>query len=85
MEADPTDSEPVESSSLLVNSVKGVINVRTTSGFISSLQIYNVSGALIYSDNTLSTEYRIPVPGQKVYIVRALIGGAVNTAKVIVE
>jgi hypothetical protein len=85
MDADPDGIQPVASSSLRVSSRNGYIHVQSMGEAISSLQLYNMAGALIYSDNTRATEFRIPAPRQQVYIVRALIGDTVKTEKVIVE
>jgi hypothetical protein len=67
-----------------VTSSDGFINVRSFD-VINSLQVYSLSGALIYSNNTPSTEYRIPATRHQMYIVRVQTGDTNQTEKIIVK
>jgi hypothetical protein len=59
------------------------INVFTRNGYlyvqtpspVSSLQVYNLTGALIYSSVTPSDYFCIQTDGQQIYIVKAVING----------
>ncbi|MDR1746168.1 MAG: hypothetical protein LBR49_02725 [Tannerella sp.] len=77
------DSEPVVND-LVVTAGVGTIEVRSAS-FIEDLQVYNIVGALTYSSNAATNFLRIPVVGQQVYIVKAVVGGEVKVRKVYVK
>ncbi|MDR3269162.1 MAG: DUF11 domain-containing protein [Tannerella sp.] len=63
----------------------GYIQVRSVAGIIKHLQIYNMAGMLIYSDDTASEEFRIPAERSQTYIVKAFVGNADIVEKVIVK
>jgi len=77
------DSEPVVND-LVVTAGVGTIEVRSAS-FIEDMQVYNIVGALTYSSNAATNFLRIPVVGQQVYIVKAVVGGEVKVRKVYVK
>jgi hypothetical protein len=67
-----TDNQaPVSSSELIVTALDGAIHVRSTSGRIRDLQVYNMGGGLIYDSRTEAESFRIPVARGEVYIVKA--------------
>jgi len=49
---------------------------------IENLQIYNMLGSLIYSNNKASDSFRISLGGWQVYIVKALVGNEIKVKKV---
>jgi hypothetical protein len=53
----------VEHPEVLCSGGNGCLYVRSTQGRISALQVYNTLGMLLYSDRTLSSEFKVPVPG----------------------
>ncbi|MDR1724557.1 MAG: hypothetical protein LBR84_11530 [Tannerella sp.] len=69
---------------LIVTSGAGTIEVRSAS-FIENLQIYNIVGSLVYSNNYVTNFFCVPVSGQQVYVVRATIDGIVKVRKVYVK
>ncbi|MDR0844449.1 MAG: right-handed parallel beta-helix repeat-containing protein [Tannerella sp.] len=85
MDIDPTANQPVASSSLLATSLNGELYVRATSGSIRSLEVYHVNGALIYSTQTESELFRVPVERGQVYVVKARIGETYEVRKVLVR
>ncbi|MDH6304573.1 hypothetical protein M2459_001308 [Parabacteroides sp. PF5-5] len=77
-------NEAISISELNVTSTDGYIHIQSKSS-ISSLQIYNISGALVYSSNKLSNNFRIAVDGQQIYVVKAKIGSSYHVEKVFVR
>jgi hypothetical protein len=78
-------NEPAEvrTEALTVTSLNGEIHVRSTGGVIRELQVYGITGALIYVATTPATEYRIPAEHGGAYVVRAKIGETTETKIVI--
>jgi len=70
----PTNNEEIELSDDMIVSSKDSYIVIEARNEISSLQIYNASGALVYNSTKLSTNYRVRVDRQQTYIVKAKIG-----------
>jgi hypothetical protein len=60
------------------------IEIQAHTGLIRRLHIYNVTGALVYATNTLSTHFSIPLEAG-LYIVRAQVGDAEKAEKVSVR
>ncbi|MDR1981200.1 MAG: T9SS type A sorting domain-containing protein [Tannerellaceae bacterium] len=85
MERNPTDNAVAtgESPGWNVSEKNGIIHVRSTQA-MSSLQVYNVSGALVYQTNKQSTSYEVRADRQQVYIVKAKIGEAYHVQKIVV-
>jgi hypothetical protein len=79
-----TRTEAVELPALQVSSTMGYIHVHSAYE-ISSLQVYSVTGALVFSSNKAATEYRIPAISRQMYIVRALLNNSTVTEKVITD
>jgi hypothetical protein len=78
------EAEQIEQRALQVSSGDRYIYVRSHEA-ISSLQVYSLTGALIYSTTAPSEQYRIAVSGQQTYIVKAKIGDEYKTEKVTVK
>ncbi|MDR1456018.1 MAG: T9SS type A sorting domain-containing protein, partial [Tannerella sp.] len=72
-------------SSWTAGAVDGAIHIRAVSGTISSLRIYTVAGAAVYSARESGTYFRIPVERGRVYLVHVEVNGAGETKKVIVK
>ena len=71
---------------VLFSSRDGYLYVRSPQAGIARLQVYSLSGMLLYSDGTVSREYRIAVGGPQTCIVRALLeDGTLVTRKVVVR
>ncbi|GHU55041.1 hypothetical protein FACS189411_02780 [Bacteroidia bacterium] len=80
-----TGSESTPSiSTLQVSSKDGYLNVQSQGGKIDRLQVYSLTGSLIYSSNSSSGRFNIPLPGG-VYIVKGLIGATYYTEKAVVR
>jgi hypothetical protein len=67
-----------------VSSRDRYIHIQSTSLLINQLQVYDITGALIYSANTPSGYFRIPVT-QGIYIIKAQIGDEHKVEKVFVK
>jgi hypothetical protein len=67
-----------------VSARDGYIYVQTPSP-AGSLQVYNATGALVYSSVTRSDYFRIQADGSQAYIVKAKIGEEYLTQKVFVK
>jgi len=81
----PTDNEEIElADDMIVSSKDGYIVIEARDE-INSLQIYNVSGALVYNSTKLSTDYRVRVDRQQTYIVKAKIENEYHIEKVFVK
>ncbi|GHU76271.1 hypothetical protein FACS189414_1910 [Bacteroidia bacterium] len=65
-----TESISTEVLDVHVSSEYGRILVKSNKGLISNLQIYSIPGTLVYSSNTLSDQFSIPVSGSQTYIVK---------------
>jgi hypothetical protein len=74
-----------EESALLVSGNDGYIHVRSTSGVIRHLWVFNLVGKTLYNDQTVSNEFKIPVERAQMYIVKALIGNRYVVKKVVVR
>jgi hypothetical protein len=79
------NSEITTNPVLLLSGWDGRIHVRSVSGLISHLLVYNMAGMLLYDDHTVSDEFSIPVERSQTYIVKALTGNKYSTGKVIVK
>jgi hypothetical protein len=80
-----TDNQAVSASGLIVYALDGTIHVRSTSGLIRDVQVYNMAGGLIYSSRTEAESFRIPVARGDVYIVKAQTGTSQEVRKVVVK
>ncbi|MDH6306166.1 hypothetical protein M2459_002880 [Parabacteroides sp. PF5-5] len=77
-------NEDVSADGLKVSAQNGYIYVQAPSA-ISSLQVYNVAGALVYNSNSKQTYYRIPADEYSTYIVKAKVGDEYLVEKVFVK
>ncbi|MDR1675854.1 MAG: T9SS type A sorting domain-containing protein, partial [Tannerella sp.] len=64
--------------------LSGHIRVRAVQGTIHRLEVYGVTGALLYAADDGAAEYRIPAPAG-VYLVKVMAGGEVTVKKVSVK
>jgi len=70
-----TDNQAVSpASELVVYAENGVIHVRSTSGPIRDVQVYNMVGGLLYRSRTAAEYFRIPAARGEVYIIKAQTG-----------
>ncbi|MDR1919744.1 MAG: VCBS repeat-containing protein [Tannerellaceae bacterium] len=67
-----------------VSGAYGRIDIQSFAGLISRLHIYSVTGALVYSANTASERFSIPV-AEGIYIIKAQIGDEYKVEKVFVR
>jgi hypothetical protein len=79
------DNEAVKAPVLYVSADGGYINIQSKGMEINSLQVYNLVGALVYSSNLRSAQFRIPAGGLQTYIVKARIGDEYHIQKVYVK
>ncbi|MDR3262050.1 MAG: hypothetical protein LBT78_09490, partial [Tannerella sp.] len=70
---------PIKDEDWLASSADGHIHVKSLSGDLSGLQVYNLAGMLIYRTNEKASQYRINARGSHTYIVRVMTG---NESKV---
>ncbi|MDR2533363.1 MAG: VCBS repeat-containing protein [Tannerellaceae bacterium] len=83
-----TGVEPVNPSPALhVAAGRGYVEVSSTEGPIESLQVYDAAGRRIYNNPGVnSARQRISIAGnQAMYIIKAIIGGRLHTAKAIIR
>ncbi|MDR3142316.1 MAG: hypothetical protein LBU37_11420 [Tannerellaceae bacterium] len=78
------DSETIGITDLNVTSRDGYIYVQTPSP-VSSLQVYSLTGALVYSSAMRSDYFRIQADGQQAYIVKVKLNEDYLTQKVFVK
>ncbi|GHT34691.1 hypothetical protein AGMMS49574_22580 [Bacteroidia bacterium] len=69
---------------LQVSSKDGYLDVQSQGGKIDRLQVYSLMGSLIYSSNSSSGRFNIPLSGG-VYIVKGQIGATYYTEKAVVR
>ncbi|GHU75867.1 hypothetical protein FACS189414_0850 [Bacteroidia bacterium] len=69
---------------LQVSSKDGYLDVQSQGGKIDRLQVYSLTGSLIYSSNSSSGRFNIPLSGG-VYIVKGQIGATYYTEKAVVR
>ncbi|GHV52572.1 hypothetical protein FACS1894181_15750 [Bacteroidia bacterium] len=68
---------------LQVSSGTGYIYIKSESGVIGSLQIYDTVGRLVYGTANLNErQFKLPVNGKQMYIVKATIGEATVVEKI---
>ncbi|GHV51136.1 hypothetical protein FACS1894181_12580 [Bacteroidia bacterium] len=68
---------------LQVSAGAGYIYIKSESGVIGSLQVYDAVGKLIYSTANLNErQFTLPVNGKQMYIVKATIGEATVVEKI---
>ncbi|MDR1623358.1 MAG: hypothetical protein LBS04_00050, partial [Tannerellaceae bacterium] len=79
-----TDSETISATGLSVTSRDGYIYVQTPSP-ASSLQVYSLTGALVYGSTTRSDYFRIQTDRQQAYIVKVKMNEEYLTQKVFVK
>lgn len=77
-------NEEISFNDLSVSSRDGYIYVQASLR-LSSLQIYNMTGAMVYSSNAQSDQFRIRVDRQQTYIVKAKASGEYIIQKVFVK
>ncbi|MDR1161320.1 MAG: hypothetical protein LBK45_03180 [Tannerellaceae bacterium] len=77
-------NEAISTTGLHVSSRSGYIYVQTSSP-VSSLQVYSVTGALVYSSATRQDYFSIPADGQQTYIVKVKLSEEYLTQKVFVK
>ncbi|GHT35608.1 hypothetical protein AGMMS49574_25380 [Bacteroidia bacterium] len=81
-----TGTETAEASALQVSGGAGYIYLKSNAGVIGYLQIFNATGQLVYSTGNLNeSQFRLPVNGQQIYLVRAGIGSETIVEKVFVK
>jgi hypothetical protein len=81
-----SDNDEITAPALTVTGSDGWIHLRSTSGdLIRSVQIYNLSGQLIYSTSASDSKLSIPVARSQTYIVKASAGNVDVIEKVIVK
>jgi hypothetical protein len=80
-----TGAEPIETPALHVSSANGYAYIQSSAGIISSLQIYNVSGALVYSSSTPADRFRIALATSQMYIIKAKIESEFKVEKIVVK
>ncbi|GHV51125.1 hypothetical protein FACS1894181_12570 [Bacteroidia bacterium] len=69
-------------SALQVSAGAGYIYIKSEAGVISSLQIYDTVGRLVYGTSNLNErQLKLPVNGKQMYIVKATIGEATHVEK----
>ena len=59
------------------------LHIRSLSGPASSLQVYTVSGVLVYNSTAMSDRFSVNVQKQRMYIVKAVIDGKEIIQKVV--
>ncbi|GHV03851.1 hypothetical protein FACS189416_0990 [Bacteroidia bacterium] len=69
---------------LQVSSKDGYLDVQSQGGKIDRLQVYSLTGSLIYSSNSSSGRFNIPLSGG-VYIVKGQTGATYYTEKAVVR
>ncbi|GHU54178.1 hypothetical protein FACS189411_00410 [Bacteroidia bacterium] len=77
-----TDLSPAPAA-LQVSSKDGYLNVQSQGGKIDQLQVYSLTGSLIYSSNSSSGCFNIPLSGG-VYIVKGQTGATYYIEKAVV-
>lgn len=77
-------NEEIGTKEISISSKDGYINVQASSP-ATSIQVYNTSGALVYSSNAKSDYYRIHVDSQQTYIVKVKINNEYTVEKVFVK
>ncbi|GHT43284.1 hypothetical protein FACS189438_0150 [Bacteroidia bacterium] len=71
-------------SALQVSGGAGYIYIKSESGVIGSLQVYDAVGRLLYSTANLNeSQFKLPVNGKQLYIVKAAASGISIIEKVI--
>jgi hypothetical protein len=78
-------NERISSSELRISSEQGWINITSKSGLIQHLQVYNLSGSLVYETNTPSASFRLPLQSGQTYLVKAKTGDSYQVEKVYVK
>jgi hypothetical protein len=85
-ESDPDHIEAVEADhDMQVSSANGYLYVQSPTGVISSLRVYNISGATVYGNDTPSDRFRISVEGKQTYLVKGKIGDTYRVRKIFVK
>ncbi|GHV52657.1 hypothetical protein FACS1894181_15920 [Bacteroidia bacterium] len=79
-----TGNEATPPPSILhVSGGAGYIYIKSESGMIGSLQIYDTVGRLLYSTANLNeSHFKLPVNSKQMYIVKATIGEATHVEKI---
>jgi hypothetical protein len=77
-------NEDVRTTDASVSSQNGYIYIQTPSP-ASSLQVYNLAGALVYSSAAPSDYFRIPADGQQAYIIKIKIRDQYIMKKVFIK
>jgi hypothetical protein len=78
-------NEPILTPAMNISSSDGYIHVSSNAGLISQLQVYSLVGTLLYSNNTPSDSYRVPVGRSQICIVKSIISNEVKIEKVVVK
>ncbi|GEM_PF-1219289 len=78
-------NESTENADLNISSQNGYIHIQSGSGLIQSVQVYNISGAIVYSNTSASSYYRIRVDRGQTYVVRVRINKEYIVRKVLVS
>ncbi|GHV52117.1 hypothetical protein FACS1894181_14920 [Bacteroidia bacterium] len=81
-----TGNEAAQASALQVSGGAGYIHLMSNAGVIGNLQIYDAAGKLMYSAANLNEcQFRLPVNGKQVYLVKATVGSEQIAEKVFVK
>jgi hypothetical protein len=73
------------SQSIQVSVQEDIIHVRSLSGRLNGLKVYNLNGQLVYRTGEASEHYQVRVSGQQVYILNIRNGEVNEMRKVIVK
>ncbi|GHV50508.1 hypothetical protein FACS1894181_11160 [Bacteroidia bacterium] len=78
-----TGNESAQPSALQVSAGAGYIYIKSESGIIGSLQIYDTVGRLVYGTANLNeSQLKLPVNVKQMYIVKATVGEATHVEKI---
>ncbi len=77
-------NEDVPESGLSINTEEGYIYLNAVSD-IEEVQVFNTSGALVYSNNNMPEQVRIGVAGTQIYLVKVKVNGKYYIEKVFVK
>ncbi|GHT37657.1 hypothetical protein FACS189435_3150 [Bacteroidia bacterium] len=68
---------------LHVSAGAGYIYIKSESGVIGSLQVYDTVGKLVFGTANLNeSQFKLPVNGKQMYIVKATVGEATVVEKI---
>jgi hypothetical protein len=68
-----------------LSAADGYIHVKSFSGDLSGLQVYNLAGMLVYRSDEKAAQYRVKAEGSHTYIVKVRTGNASSVKKIILR